>query len=273
MYNNQMKQFDGKEHAKKLEKQISDFLKHNVVEGELAIIQIGGNKSSEKYTAIKKKVCDRLGIACRVYKLNKEKLDLEYMVQATHIIYSPSVKSVIIQLPLPTKRLESLLTKIPRDKDVDVLSEGAKKKFYSGDFSIMPPVVRAVEYFIYSNKIDVNDKNITMVGYGDLVGKPVGFFLEKQGSKVKIVEENYSPGVLMDSDLVILAAGVSNLVKGEDIKSNCDVIDFGSSIADGKFVGDLDLSSKLSHLGNVSPSPGGMGPLVVRFLIMNHLGI
>lgn len=273
MYNRRMKKFNGKEHAKELEKQISDFLKHNKIEGELAIIQIGDNKSSEKYTTLKKKTCNRLGIDCKVYKLDKEKLDLEYIVKATHIIYSPSVKSVIIQLPLPTKRLESLLTKIPLEKDVDVLSEGAKKRYYSGDFSLRSPVIRAVEYFIDSNKIELDKKEVGVVGFGELVGRPASFYLEKLNAKVKTIEENYRPGDLADCDLVILAAGVPNLIKGNDLKVGCDVIDFGSEVLDGMVVGDLNMNSKISHLGNLSLSPGGMGPLVVRFLLMNHLGI
>ena len=77
----------------------------------------------------------------------------------------------------------------------------------------------------------------------------------------------------MNFDLLILSAGVPNLVKGQDIEPNTHVVDFGSAVVNGKSTGDLDKNSALSHLSVVSPSPGGMGPLVVRYLIMNFLGI
>ena len=61
------------------------------------------------------------------------------------------------------------------------------------------------------------------------------------------------------------------MLKGKDLLPKTHVIDFGSTVINGKTVGDLDMNSGLEHLGVISPSPGGMGPLVVRFLVLNLL--
>ncbi len=273
-----MQFFDGNLHAKKLEEKIKAELSkrskvNDKVEGELAIILIGDNPSSEKYVSLKQKVAKRLGIKAHVYRLDSSKMqNLEILVKGSDITYSPSVTGVIVQLPLPSPRLYSLLTKIPYEKDVDMLSEGFKKKFYSGDSSRYSPVVRAVEYFLDSNKLKIEDKDVLVVGAGELVGKPVAFYLEKRGAKVQITE-NYKAGEEIKASLIVLSTGIPNLVRGENISDGCHVIDFGSSVTNGKVMGDLDLNSNLDHLGVISASPGGMGPLVVRYLFMNFLGI
>jgi len=77
----------------------------------------------------------------------------------------------------------------------------------------------------------------------------------------------------LDYHIVILSAGVPNLVNSSDIVTDAVVVDFGTSMVDGKVNGDLNLKSDMSHLKIVSPSPGGMGPLVIRFLILNHTRI
>lgn len=265
-----MQFFDGNLHAKKLEEKIEQA---NKEVGELAIILVGNNPSSEKYVATKEKVAKRLGINTKVYRFDSAKMQsLEILVKGSDVIYSPAVKSVIVQLPLPSPRLYSLLTKIPYEKDIDMLSEGFKKKFYSGDLRRLSPAVRAVEYFLDSSNIRISGKSAVVLGSGELVGKPVAFYLKSKGANVEILE-NYKTGEKLDADLIVSGTGVGNLIKGNDISKDCNVIDFGSSVVDGKVVGDLDLNSKLDDLGVVSPSPGGMGPLVVRFLLMNHLGI
>lgn len=268
-----MQFFNGQEHAKILDKKIKEFTAKNKPSGTLAIIQIGDNAASSKYVTIKERVAKELDVPIRVFKLDSNKLQsLEVITRGSDIIYSPANTGVIIQLPLPKPRFYSLLTKIPYEKDVDMLSEGAKRKFYSGDLSRPSPIVRSIEYFIESNNIEIKGKKVLVVGLGELVGKPAEFYLKNRGADVYGTED-YSPSLAKEVELIILSAGVPKLIDGCDLPKGCNVIDFGFSAVDGVTVGDLDLSSDLDHLGIISPSPGGMGPLVVRFLLMNHLGI
>ena len=162
-----MKLFNGNEHAKLLEAKITKHLEKNDSKGSLAIVQIGDNPESSKYVTIKEKVAKRLEVPVRIVRIDHTKMQsLEVVVRGSDVIYSPSNSSVIIQLPLPKRRFYSLLTKIPYEKDVDMLSEGAKRKFYTGDFSRVSPVIRSIEYFIESNKLKIEAKNILIVGFG-----------------------------------------------------------------------------------------------------------
>jgi len=111
-----------------------------------------------------------------------------------------------------------------------------------------------------------------VIGEGYLVGKPAAQYLKSKNYQVTVIND-YQTGQKIDADLLVLSAGIPNLVRGEDISEGCDVVDFGSSVVYGKTVGDLAQESSLEHLGLVSMSPGGVGPLVVRYLIMNFLSI
>ena len=268
--------FDGRFHASLLEQKIKNYLEiKGSSDSVLAIVQVGDNPSSEKYISLKQKLCDRLGIACEVLNIPQNTPDSDVYEQVKTLFAREKVTGGIVQLPLPKKALESVLSVIPMEKDIDLISPLSLEKFYAGDFTKLSPVVRSFEYFLSENKILLKDLKVAVVGNGYLVGKPIAHYLVKSGAVVSVTD-SYERGTKLDCDLLVLSAGVANLVLPSDIPTGCSVVDFGSSVMDGKTVGDLDMGGgedSLSHLGIVSPSPGGMGPLVVRFLVMNFLGI
>ena len=161
---------------------------------------------------------------------------------------------------------------IPREKDIDLLSPESQLSYYSGDFSKLPPVVHATDYFIKENHLKTEGMRVIVLGHGFLVGKPVAHYLRHVGAQVEVIED-YKRQKPLSCQLLVLSAGLPNLVDGGDISKGTHVIDFGSSVVGGRTVGDLDMNTKLDHLGVISPSPRGMGPLVVRFLVGNFLGV
>lgn len=269
--------FDGKLHAAKLDQLILDstsLYKQKI----LAIVLVGENASSEKYITIKQSVCEKLGIRCKIYRVdyNHKHGGIELNDLLKSLSTEENVSSIIVQLPLPDSNLYSSLNLLPLEKDIDFLSK-ARKTHTSGDISapsnLKSPVVRALEYFIDSNNIHSNTTvKVGIIGQGDLVGRPCFEYLSSKGFSTSVVE-NYKEGDKLDFDLLVLSTGMPKLIKPQDIKNGCHVVDFGSAVVNGKNVGDLNTDVDMSHLGVVSKSPGGMGPLVVRFLIMNHLRI
>lgn len=261
--------FDGRTNAHQLE----EIIRINAVgiDKTLGIIQIGDNLVSEKYIDLKTKLCEKFDIPCRTYRIVETNPDDYISSEVLNIVKSPEIGGVIIQLPLPRLSLKTVLDLIPLNKDLDLLSSTSMEQFMAGDTKKVPPVVRAVAYFLRTNGIDLQNKSVTVVGNGPLVGIPITTYLLSIKAKVRVLD-NYKTGDALGGDLIVLCAGVPNLVNGQDILNSSSVIDFGSTILSGRTVGDLNLSSELNHLQYVSPSPGGMGPLVVRFLIMNFLG-
>jgi methylenetetrahydrofolate dehydrogenase (NADP+)/methenyltetrahydrofolate cyclohydrolase len=267
-----MELFDGRKSAEKIEDQLRTTLQElgSIVNKELLIVQVGDNEASTKYVELKLKLATKLGIKTKYLHLSAEKTVEEVKSQVLTSFISTNTGGGIVQLPLPNEEFQSLLELIPRHKDIDLLSPKSQEIFYSGNFERLPPVIRSTKYFVDSIGLDMKGLKIIIVGEGFLVGKPLAFYFKSKGADV-VVETDYHKGKYLDCQLLILSAGIPNLVAAADIKNGCHVIDFGSSVVDGRTVGDLDMSGNFEHLGFVSPSPGGMGPLVVRFLMLNFI--
>ncbi len=244
-----------------LDLSMSKFLENSKNIGILGIIQIGENQVSDKYISLKQSLCFKLGIDCHIFRISSALADVEIISECKKIMGDTKITGLIIQMPLPRQSLYSLIDLIPEEKDIDALNKKTNK--------FISPVIRAFSLF---HSCCDRIKSATVIGDGALVGLPVTNFLKDNNVVVNTVN-NYSSGTFIHTDLVVCAAGIPSLIKGDMLSENTCVVDFGSSVVNGKTVGDFDLTSKTAHLGLVATSPGGMGPLVVRFLVMNFLGI
>ena len=264
--------FNGRAEAQKLDEIIRKEAAKNPPKKRLHIILVGDNESSKKYVDLKVKLCEKLDISVDSTMLEESLSDEQIFKKTATICEDKSVGGVIIQLPLPRKDLDGILNLIPVEKDVDLISPKSTERFYKNDFSKLSPVIRAFKY--YADCFDINLKNIdaVVIGKGFLVGEPLGHYLLQQGAKVQFILD-YKTNTVLNCQLVVASAGSPGLLKGESLPEGCNVVDFGSAVVDGHTIGDFDLKSTISHLGKISPSPGGMGPLVTRYLIMNFLGI
>ena len=259
---------DGYKESEKIDEYIRKLAILN--DGALAIIQIGDDASSNKYISIKQKVGDSVNVKTQLFKFSSEYSDEDLKEQISKVVTDYKNQGVIVQLPLPRKSLYSILDLIPLDKDIDLLSSEGQKKFYEGTGSFGSPVTRATEYILDLMKFNASGSQVLVVGRGFLVGNPIIKLLKDKGCNITVTD-NYSKEEGLNKNLIVLSAGVPGLVKGDDLTEGTNVIDFGSTVIDKKTYGDLDMSSKIDHLGWVVPSPKGMGPLVVRFLFLNFL--
>jgi methylenetetrahydrofolate dehydrogenase (NADP+)/methenyltetrahydrofolate cyclohydrolase len=266
-----MQFFDGNLHAKNLDLRLYELSKQKESELKaLYIVQLGDNPSSTKYINLKIKLCNRLGIDAIHKKYPQDIAFSNLASDLASILEATSTGGIIIQLPLPKDVFQNVLNLVPIDKDIDLLSAEAQGRFYNNDFTLLPPVVAAFDYFVRTNNLELKDLSAAVIGNGFLVGAPIAHYLRAQGAAVKLYEEAHNVEDLMfKEDLLVLAAGVPRLIRGKQIKEGGIVVDFGSSVIDRVVVGDLDIYSSLDHLGAISPSPGGMGPLVLRFLLLN----
>jgi len=179
---------------------------------------------------------------------------------------------LIVQLPLP-KGLNKrpVLDSIAPEIDVDCIGQEVNAKFYGGDLSITPPTAAAVMFMLDSLKMDLAQKNILVVGQGELVGRPVSFLLRHRGLKINVADINTkNPGELMlAADIIISAVGKAKLITGEKIKPGSVVIDAGTSEDGNAIVGDVDFESAKDVASAITPVPGGVGPVTVAMLLSN----
>jgi len=185
---------------------------------------------------------------------------------------------IIVQLPLPQhidKRLA--LDAIDSKLDVDCLGTLASTNFYNGDFTIGFPTALACIYLLDSLNIDLKDKNIIIIGKGELVGRPVAKLLNARNLKTFIIDskttEDDKVKLLKEADVIISATGKGKMLNGSMIKKGVILIDAGTSESNASIVGDIDLDSVSDVAGYVSPVPGGVGPVTVAMLLQNVLKV
>lgn len=259
---------DGKKIAQEI---ISDLKKkiHNQ-DLKLSVVLVGDNPVSLSYISQKKKMALEMGVFFEIYHFNKD-IDFLNLSEKIKKIVSES-SGVIIQLPLPSKfNIQEVLNLIPKEKDIDFLSVDSLGKFYTGDFSILPPVVGAVSYIFLKNNIDLKSKNVVIIGVGRLVGKPLALWMMSSGATVSILNKRTKDISFFtkNADIIISGAGEPDLIKGNMVKDGVIAIDAGSSIEEGKITGDFHKESILLKASFFSTVPGGIGPITTACLLEN----
>lgn len=275
-----MNVFNGTQYAKLLDDQLASYLTtpqgKKKLNKHLAVIQVGENDISAKYILMKQKLCSGFGIPMRVFNLAEAVPMAQLKAQVAAIADDPKCGGVLVQLPLPAPKYTCILELIPKTKDVDVLTLANREAFFNQQNLIFkPPIIRALDCFLKYSNLQLPNLRVTLIGEGFLVGLPIHRYLTHHKAKVTVLTE-VNPKVKspkIEADLLVLAAGVPNMIRGEWLSADCCVVDFGTTLVSGRVTGDLDRNSKLDHLRSVALSPGGMGPLVVRFLVMNFLGL
>ncbi len=259
---------DGKSIAEKKLLKLKEDIKEQGVFPSLAVFQVGDNPVSSTYIEMKKKKLKEIGMSVNVYKL-KENVREEEIEEK---VASVKEDGVIVQLPLLKGiNKENVLNAIPENKDVDLLSGHSLGKFYKGSSKNLPPVVCAVKILLEESNGSIEGKTATVVGFGDLVGKPVSIFLAREKATVSIVNRHTKDLSLFtkNADILVSGAGVPDLIKGDMVKNKGIFIDAGTSVSSGKLKGDIEKESMKKTDGLFACVPGGVGPLTVYCLARN----
>jgi len=248
--------FNGKDYAEKKKLLLVNIVPH------LATILIGDNPGSFLYTNLKKKFMESLGCQIDIYNLKETIKFEELKLLIKTLNEDETVHGIMIQMPLPAEIQNSksdILNLINVNKDVDGLREDSK---------FLHPTSKAVleilALAIYETKIDV--KSVCVVGATGMVGKPLVKEFKKLGYVVLEADENTGPKVLqsltLQSDVVVSATGIMNLITPEMVREDVIVIDVGSPHGDVS----LEVRDKASF---VTPVPNGVGPVTITCLAEN----
>jgi methylenetetrahydrofolate dehydrogenase (NADP+)/methenyltetrahydrofolate cyclohydrolase len=180
-----------------------------------------------------------------------------------------------VQLPLPGHiNEEKIIIAIDPVKDVDAFHPVNVGKIMTGNPEFLPCTPAGVMRLIAETGIDVAGKECVVVGRSNIVGKPQAMLLlAKNGtvtichSKTKNLEE-----VCRRADILVVAVGRPEIIKGSAIKPGAVVIDVGTNRVERegkKLVGDVEFSSASEVASYITPVPGGVGPMTIAVLMEN----
>ena len=257
-----------------IKKEISDRENDGIRRPCLAVILIGDNPASEVYVRNKKIACEKVGIKSISMDLKKDVSEDEVLTLVNKLNNDPEVDGILVQSPLPKQVNEDLvIDAISPLKDVDGFHPTN-----IGLLAIKKPRLRSctpygVIKMLKTLNINLAGMRATVVGASNNVGRPMALELLLENCTVticnsKTVDLQTKVG---QAELVVVAAGIKNIVMGEWIRQDAIVIDIGINRVDGKLVGDVEFSVAKEKASYITPVPGGVGPMTVATLMENTL--
>lgn len=262
--------------GKQIAQQILDNLKQEVAllpfQPVFCDILVGDDSASAQYVRMKGRQAERIGIKFRGANYPSTITTNELIAEIKKIAVEPNMCGLIVQLPLPsTIDKTAVLDSIAPGIDVDCTGKVNTDLFYEGNAYVEFPTAAAVMKVLDTTLVDLQNKKLLVIGFGQLVGRPVSFLLEQRGLKVDVARsktENILE-LMKQADVIVSAVGKPKLVTGDKIKTGAIIIDAGTSESEGGVVGDVDFDSVSKVASYVSPVPGGVGPVTVAMLLSN----
>lgn len=267
---------DGKKLAKEIREELKlevDELKKQGITPKLAVILVGEDPASKVYVKNKSKACDKAGIEFEEYLLSANTTEEELFDLIQKLNNKGDVDGILLQSPVPKHiNINKAFSLISPNKDVDGFNPVNVGKLTIGEDAFVSCTPYGIVKMLEAYDINVEGKNVTILGRSNIVGKPlIQCMLKKNAtvtvchSKTQNIEE-----ILKRSDVIISAIGKAKFVKKEMVKDGAVVIDVGiNRMDDGSLVGDVDFENVSKIASFITPVPGGVGPMTIAMLINN----
>ena len=256
-------------------KQKVDEIKKLGINPGLAVILVGNNPASKVYVGRKKKACEELGIKSFEFLLDESTAEEELLGLIRKLNNDQEVNGILVQLPLPKHiNEERILLEINQRKDIDAFHPFNVGRIMAGDPVFLPCTPAGVMELIRESGVDPSGKECVIVGRSNIVGKPQAMLLLAANGTVTICHSRTKnlEEVCLRADILVVAIGKPEFVKGSFIKQGAVVIDVGMNrLADGKLVGDVEYSSAAEKAAAITPVPGGVGPMTITMLMDNTI--
>ncbi|KJH82140.1 bifunctional methylenetetrahydrofolate dehydrogenase/methenyltetrahydrofolate cyclohydrolase FolD [Pseudomonas sp. KSR10] len=273
------KLIDGKKIAANIRQQIAGRVAERSRQGlripGLAVILVGTDPASQVYVAHKRKDCEEVGFKSIAHDLPATTSQKDLLALIDQLNEDPLIDGILVQLPLP-KHLDAsqLLERIRPDKDVDGFHPYNIGRLAQRMPLLRPCTPKGIMALLESTGIDLHGLNAVVVGASNIVGRPMALELLLAGCTTTVTHRftHDLADHVKRADLIVVATGITGLVKGDWIKEGAVVIDVGiNRQADGKLVGDVEFEVAVQRASWITPVPGGVGPMTRACLLENTL--
>ena len=270
---------DGREvsriYRERLKKEIEKYISKGFRKPSLAVVLVGNDPASVVYVNNKRKACQKVGIESIFHHLAEDTEEKKLLQLVEELNEDPEVDGILVQLPLPKHiNPQKVIETIRPDKDVDGFHpENMGKLIANLDGGFIPCTPLGIKILLDHYGIDVKGKDVTIVGAGYIVGKPLSVLLLNNNATVTVCHI-YTQDLkkhTLNADILVSATGVPHLIKEDMVKEGAVVIDVGISKVDEKIVGDVDFENVKEKVSYITPVPGGVGPMTITALLMNTL--
>ena len=270
---------DGKKTSSQIKEEIKEELKGikekvGKVPG-LAIVLVGENPASKIYVNSKIKGCAELGFESFAHYLPENVTEEELLNVIRELNADEKVDGILVQLPLPKHINEKKVVEtIAFSKDVDGFKPENMGLLFLGDKnSIKPCTPSGIVELFKRYELEVEGKDVVIIGRSNIVGKPMAGFFINEGATVTICNSKTKnlADKLKEADIIVAAMGVAKFVKADMVKDGAIIIDVGINRTEEGLFGDVDFENVAPKCKWITPVPGGVGPMTVAMLFKNTL--
>ncbi|MEO6990408.1 MAG: bifunctional 5,10-methylenetetrahydrofolate dehydrogenase/5,10-methenyltetrahydrofolate cyclohydrolase [Candidatus Baltobacteraceae bacterium] len=240
----------------------------------LVVALVGEDPASEAYVRSIASVGRRAGVEIAVDVLDSDATDAEVRTRLEGYGAEARVHGVILQQPLPAGRsIRRIADAMPVDKDVDGANPTNQGLLAFGSGARFVPATPAAVMLLLerSDKWPLRGRDVTVIGRSSVVGLPVSLLLMAEHATVTVThkETRNLPAHVRAAEVVVVAAGRPGLVTGDWLRPGATIIDVGTTVVEGKLVGDVEFASVNGVAGELTPVPGGVGPVTNVALMRN----
>ena len=270
---------DGKAVAAQIRSEVSDRVRALAERGVtpgLAAVLVGDDQASRIYVGQKHKACADVGIRSEQIDLPAYVTEHELLATIRRLNRDPDIHGILVQLPLPGHLHELEIQRaVAPEKDVDGLHPLNIGLMLRQGPAFPPATPYGIIELMLRCDIPIEGAEVCIVGYGDLVGAPLSVMLTQDSIRGNAtvtsthIKTKDLAAHTRAADIVVAAAGVPHLIRGEMIAPGATVIDVGVHRTPDGLVGDVLFDEVVEVAGAITPVPGGVGPMTVAMLLVN----
>jgi methylenetetrahydrofolate dehydrogenase (NADP+)/methenyltetrahydrofolate cyclohydrolase len=236
---------------------------------------VGADPASQIYVRNKRQACEQVGFVSKAYDLPSDTPEARLLGLIDELNADPTIDGILVQLPLPAHiPTESVIERIRPDKDVDGFHPYNLGRLAQRIPKLRPctpyGVIKLLEH--YGEKF--YGRHAVVVGASNIVGRPMALELLLMGATVTVCHRftEHTERYVAEADILVVAVGKPELVKGAWIKPGATVVDVGMNrMPDGSLKGDVEFDKARERAAYITPVPGGVGPMTVAMLLVNTL--
>jgi methylenetetrahydrofolate dehydrogenase (NADP+)/methenyltetrahydrofolate cyclohydrolase len=267
---------DGKAIAARLRAEVADAARALAEQGvvpTLAVVLVGDDPASAVYVRSKTKAAGEANVGVRDHKLPASTTQAELAALIETLNRDPGVDGILVQLPLPAHlSADAIIAAIDPAKDVDGLHPVSLGALAQGRPTLAPCTPSGCMRLLREVGAELVGARAVVLGRSLLVGKPMALLLNNANATVTMCHSRTRD--LADecrrADIVVVAIGRAELVRGDWIRDGAVVLDVGMNrTAAGALVGDVDYAGAAERARAITPVPGGVGPMTIACLLEN----
>lgn len=239
----------------------------------LGTVLVGNDPGSLSYVGGKHRDCTEVGINSIRVDLPESATEKDILAAIAELNSAKECTGYIVQLPLPKGiNTQKVLEAIDPSKDADGLHPLNLGRLVAGYDAPLPCTPRAIVALLEYYKIATKGAEVTVIGRGLTVGRPLGLLLTRKQENATVTLTHTGTKDLIkhtkNADIVVAAIGQPHFLKAEMIKNGAVIIDVGISRTPEGLVGDV-CPGVFERASYVAPMPGGVGPMTRAMLLTN----